>query len=91
VSTGHALTYSSLITTMAMAGNTDGVIAVLEKWSLQEPRSVTILDRLGEAYLYSHRRDDAIRAFSSAAEFLTGAADGVATPDGFLNRRKFTK
>lgn len=85
----HGLTYGALVTTMALGGNLDGVISVLERWC-SESYSPEIAVRLGEAYLLAHRRDDAIRALSMPLEFGQDNAADFARPEDFLKKTRKT-
>ena len=81
----HALTYSALVTTMAIGGNIDGAITVLERWCANS-YSPEISLRLGEAYQLAHRRDDAIRALSIPVEYGQDCGAEYKLPEDFLKR-----
>jgi Mg-chelatase subunit ChlD/tetratricopeptide (TPR) repeat protein len=84
IKTGKELTYQSLISTMSLAGNTDGAIAVMERWRADEgQRSPLTLD-LAKAYLNGGRTNDAIRAISSDADFDVNIGKHFEKPEDFL-------
>ena len=83
----HALTYSALVTTMAMGGNADGAVTVLERWCANA-YSPEITVRLGEAYQLAHRRDDAIRALSIPVEFGQESGKDYPRPEDFLKKTR---
>jgi len=83
----QAMTYSALVTTMALGGNADGAVTVLERWCANA-YSPEITVRLGEAYQLAHRRDDAIRALSIPVEFGQESGKDFPRPEDFLKKTR---
>ncbi|MBE7462627.1 MAG: VWA domain-containing protein [Planctomycetes bacterium] len=76
--------YWALLVAMVQGGDKDGGIAVLERWCKESLYRKELCEELGKGYLMVERVDDAIRAFSTRAEFDPKLGEAVASPAGFL-------
>lgn len=82
------MVYQSLLETMKLAGDRVGAIAVIEAWYVEELGKERFSDELGRGYLAVGRRVEAMRAFSTVAEFAPALSSLYATPESWLKRAK---
>ncbi len=85
---GRDLAYTALMTSMAQAGNLSGAISVMEKWCYKELNKARYSDQMGRCYMIQARPDEAIRAFSTVAEFVPATALKYPKPEAFLEREQ---
>jgi tetratricopeptide (TPR) repeat protein len=77
--------FDTLLSVMVQAGDCSGAIEVLKsKWNGQPSGDATRYRELGRLYLSQDQVEEAIRAFSSMAEFIPNLATTCNSPQDFL-------